>query len=110
MRKFSEEEQLIIKKIVTGESHTLQYVLLNVYYDIFYNNKIYYDTQNPEKLTFYRNIKEVDINEILYVQKQIIILSRLIKYLEENRFVYLIEIKSENEITNQVISHKRPNT
>ena len=101
MRCFSIEEQRVINYIVNNASRSLQYVLVNAYYDVFYTNKVDYNVQNPRQLTFYRDYtSSIDIDEILSIQQQIIIQSRLIQYLVDNRLVYLIENNSVNEIGN----------
>ena len=101
MRCFSIEEQRVINYIVNNASRSLQYVLVNAYYDVFYTNKVDYNVQNPRQLTFYRDyMSSIDIDEILSIQQQIIIQSRLIQYLVDNRLVYLIENNSVNKIGN----------
>ena len=45
MRSFSIEEQRVINRIVNDASRSLQYVLINAYYDIFYDNKVDYNVQ-----------------------------------------------------------------
>lgn len=100
MRSFSKEEQRVIDHIVNNASRSLQYVLINAYYDIFYNNKVDYNVQNPGHLIFYRDYTSIDLDEILSIQQQIIIQSRLIQYLVDNRLIYLIENNSVNEIGN----------
>ena len=101
MRSFSKEEQRVIDHIVNNASRSLQYVLINAYYDIFYNNKVDYKVQEPGYLIFYRStIETVNIDDLLSVQRQIIIQSRLIQYLADNRLIYLIENNSVNELSN----------
>lgn len=100
MRSFSIEEQRVINRIVNDASRSLQYVLINAYYDIFYNNKVDYNVQEPGHLIFYREIDSVNIDNLLSVQQQIIIQSRLIQYLADNRLIYLIENNSVNELSN----------
>lgn len=100
MRCFSIEEQRVINYIVNNASRSLQYVLVNAYYDVFYINKVVYNVQNPRQLTFYRDYTSIDLDEIISIQQQIIIQSRLIQYLVDNRLVYLIENNSVNEIGN----------
>lgn len=101
MRSFSKEEQRVIDHIVNNASKSLQYVLINAYYDIFYDNKVDYKVQEPGYLIFYRRtIETVNIDDLLSVQRQIIIQSRLIQYLVDNRLLYLIENNSVNEIGN----------
>ncbi len=100
MRSFSIEEQRVINRIVNDASRSLQYVLINAYYDIFYNNKVDYYVQEPGHLIFYREIDSVNIDNLLSVQQQIIIQSRLIQYLADNRLIYLIENNSVNELSN----------
>lgn len=104
MRSFSKKEQSVIKHIVTHASNTLQYVLFNAYYDVFYKNRVSYNIKDPSNLNFYRNYENINLDEILSVQQEIIIQSRLIQYLVDNRLIYLIETKSvnENEIGNIV--------
>lgn len=97
MRSFSKEEQSVIKHIVTHASNTLQYVLFNAYYDVFYKNRVSYNIKEPYNLNFYRKYDNINLDEILSVQQKIIIQSRLIQYLVDNRLIYLIETKSENE-------------
>lgn len=100
MRSFSIEEQHVINRIVNDASRSLQYVLINAYYDIFYNNKVDYNIHEPGHLIFYREIDFVNIDNLLSVQQQIIIQSRLIQYLADNRLIYLIENNSVNELSN----------
>ena len=69
MRCFSIEEQRVINYIVNNASRSLQYVLVNAYYDVFYTNKVDYNVQNPRQLTFYRDYtSSIDIDEILSIQ------------------------------------------
>ena len=98
MRSFSIEEQRVINRIVNDASRSLQYVLINAYYDIFYNNKVDFNVQEPGHLIFYREIDSVNIDNLLSVQQQIIIQSRLIQYLADNRLIYLIENNSVKEM------------
>lgn len=100
MRSFSIEEQRVINRIVNDASRSLQYVLINAYYDIFYNNKVDYNVQEPGHLIFYREFDSVNIDNLLSVQQQIIIQSRLIQYLADNRLIYLIENNSVNKLSN----------
>ena len=101
MRSFSKEEQRVIDHIVNNASKSLQYVLINAYYGIFYDNKVDYKVQEPGYLIFYRRtIETVNIDDLLSVQRQIIIQSRLIQYLADNRLIYLIENNSVNELSN----------
>lgn len=100
MRCFSIEEQRVINYIVNNASRSLQYLLINAYYDVFYTNKVNYDVTNPGYLKFYRDHTSIDLDEILSIQQQIIIQSRLIQYLADNRLIYLIEDNSVNEIGN----------
>lgn len=100
MRCFSLEEQHVINYIVNNASRSNQYVLINAYYDVFYTNKVDYNVQNPGNLIFYRDYTSIDLDEIISIQQQIIIQSRLIQYLVDNRLLYLIENNSVNEIGN----------
>ena len=92
MRNFTEEEKKVINNIVAKASHNFHYVLFNTYYDMFYYNKVDYDVRKPNCLLFYvsEDIINVDPNKIFDIQYKIIIQSRLIKYLVDNRLVYLI--------------------
>lgn len=100
MRCFSVEEQHVINYIVNNASRSHQYVLINAYYDFFETNKVDYNVKNPGNLIFYRDYTSIDLDEIISIQQQIIIQSRLIQYLVDNRLLYLIENNSVNEIGN----------
>lgn len=98
MRHFSETEIKTIKSIVE-QSSTSQYVLINAYGDIFYSKKVEFDHNNCQ-LVFYRDdIESVKLDEILAIEHEILERSILIKYLIDNRYIYLIDDNSENEIT-----------
>lgn len=97
MRHFSENEKKTIKSIVE-QSSSSQYVLINAYGDIFYSKKVEFDYKNRQ-LVFYRDIDSVELDDILAVEHEILERSILIKHLIDNRYIYLIDDNSENEIT-----------
>lgn len=97
MRKFSKNEQDIIKRIVAIANESLSYVLINAYGDIFYQRKVEY-APNTTNLKYYRNIDVVSLDEILSVEKEIIETSVLIDYLVNNRYIYIIDESEEDNL------------
>lgn len=97
MRHFSATEKTTIKSIVE-QSSSSQYILINAYGDIFYSKKVEFDHKNCQ-LVFYRDIDSVELDDILSVEHEILERSILIKYLIDNRYIYLIDDNSVNEIT-----------
>ena len=99
MRKFSEFEKECIRYIVNLSRNNLSFVLVNAYNDIFYREKIEYKI-NTTHLKFYRDIDNVSVDEILSIEKEIVIKSLLIKYLVDNRYIFLVnDTTSDQDIT-----------
>lgn len=90
-RQFSKYEQETIKTIVMSAGDRVDYLLVNVYNDIFYYTNVEYI---DEKLHFYyKDTGEWNNsrgNQTLFVQKDIIVKTLLLIYLEENRLIYLV--------------------
>ena len=97
MRKFSNKEQDVIRRLVEQTRNSLSYVLINAYNDIFYSHKVEYTEGN---LVFYlenvSKFSDVDVSQILAIEKEIIDTSFLIEYLIENRYIYLIDDEPSN--------------
>lgn len=92
MRKFSNSEQAVIRRLVSHAKTSLSYVLINVYNDVFFQRKVEYKNG---QLVFYREIDTIhDVDDFLSIEKEIIDTSFLIAYLKENRYIYLIDDNS----------------
>lgn len=97
MRHFSDNEKDTIKNIVKWSSSS-QYVLINAYNDIFYSKKVEYNHKNSQ-LIFYRDLNAtISHEELLGIEHEILERSILIKYLIDNRYIYLIDDNSQNSI------------
>ena len=89
MRKFSLKEQNVITSLVNHSKGTLSYVLINVYNDVFYRKNVEYKNG---QLVFYRDIDNLNnFDEILSIEKDILDTSFLIRFLKDNRYIYLID-------------------
>ena len=106
-RYFTKYEQETIKTIVTHAEQSLTYLLVNVYNDIFDYTNVEYKNNH---LHFYYSGKELDqlnSDSTLYVQNEVIVKTLLLKYLEENRYIYLIEDKNiQNPTTSIELANK----
>lgn len=99
MRKFSNLEQAAIRAMVRGVQHSHSYLPINAYQDIFYQKKIGFRDSACE-LIFYRLIDQINHDEILAIESEIIEISLLLGYLEENRLIYYLneETRPEDKI------------
>ena len=89
MRQFSEQEKLLIYSIYQSKDST-NYILTNVFAKWLYGDEtIGYDAKNG-CLVFDMEQRK-DAEEMLGIQKEIIETALLIKYLEDNGYIYLIE-------------------
>ena len=90
-RSFSKYEQETIRTIVMSAGDRADYLLVNAYNDIFYYTNVEYI---DGKLHFYyKDSSEWNNpggNTTLQVQKDIIIKTLLLKYLVDNRLIYLV--------------------
>lgn len=99
MKRFSDIEKTVIRSIVQQGKHNYSYVLINAYLDLFYKYKVEYD-HDKQSLVFYaRDINSVDHESFLSIEDTIMEISLLLDYLEENRYLYLIEDTSTNQLT-----------
>ena len=91
-RSFSMYERVTIRTIVANASRSVDYLLVNIYNDIFlYTNVAYI---NNELHFFYKNKEEfnkIDDREILKIKKDLISKTLLLMYLVENRYLYLVD-------------------
>ena len=63
MRKFSNSEQNVIRRLVSHATASLSYVLINEYNDVFYQRKVEYKSG---QLVFYKDIATFhDVDDIL---------------------------------------------
>lgn len=110
MRKFSNLEQTAIRAMVRGVQTSHSYLPINAYQDIFYRKKIGFRDSACE-LIFYRPIDQIDHNEILEIESEIIEISLLLGYLEENRLIYYLheETRPEDKIHKIGIRENEPN-
>lgn len=99
MRRFSDSEKDTIRSIVSNYmSNPMQYVLVNAYNDIFYRCKVKFDAVNNQ-LTFYRKKDKIDLQcDLGVVIDQILETSLLLRYLEENNLIVLINTNSINKL------------
>lgn len=86
MKKFSAEELNIIKQIYDNKDNAT-YVVTNIFMDIVFGHGIAFNITTGEILY---EFSKHNIGEILAIQKIVINRALLIKYLEENKYIYLI--------------------
>lgn len=98
MRHFSVNEKKAIERIVNWSSSN-QFTLINAYDDIFHRNKVGFD-HKTNQLIFYRNIEDDNLlDDLLTVEHEILEKSILIKYLIDNRYIYLIHDDSNQSLS-----------
>lgn len=84
MRKFSEREKEIIRRLVEGASGSFVYLPINAYGDIFYREKVEFVYQSTAELRFYSQQGSVrGTDDIFKVSSEIYEISYLIDYLEK---------------------------
>lgn len=109
-RSFSTYEQDTIRTIVENAGDRADYLLVNAYNDIFfYTNVEFIDN----KLHFYYKEGEFHspkAQDTLLVQKDIIVKTLLLTYLEENRLIYLVEDKNVQNNTSDICSANKDDT
>ena len=100
MRRFSEREQKAIQLMIDRTNGDYNFLLINIYNDIFFRKKVEYrHGKDKSWLVFYRaSMDEVDHNEFLEIENEIMEISLLISYLRANGLIYLIERTSVNEL------------
>ncbi len=84
MRKFSEREKKIIRRLVDGASGSFVYLPINAYGDIFYREKVEFVYKPTPELIYYcqqGNVRGTD--DIFKVSSEIYEISYLIDYLEK---------------------------
>ena len=100
MRQFSEQEKQLIYAIYQSKDSN-SYVLTNAFKEWFYNENntintaIGYDCEHGKLIFDLDKIK--DSNSILGIQKEIIQTALLLKYLEDNGLIYIIEDDADTE-------------
>ena len=99
MRKFSDREKKAIIEIVRGVAQSHNYVLCNVYNDIFYQKQVEFVAANSAELVFYRqNVANFNMDEMFEVENEIMEVSLLIDYLRENGLIYQIQSTAQNQL------------
>lgn len=92
MRQFSEQEKQLIYSIYRSKDSN-QYILTNVFAKWLYgDNAIGYDVENG--CLIFDGEQQKDAEEMLDIQKGIIQTALLIKYLEDEGYIYLIKDSS----------------
>ena len=91
-RSFSEYEQRTIRLLVEKAGDSVDFLLVNVYNDLFlFTNVAYIENE----LHFYYKKKEFAIDNngkyTLSVKKDLIVKTLLLKYLVDNRYIYLVD-------------------
>ncbi len=100
MRKFSDREKEAIIAIVRGAAQSHNYVLCNVYNDIFHQKQVEFIAANSGELVFYRqNVANFNMDEMFEVENEIMEVSLLIDYLRENGLIYQIQNTGQNQLT-----------
>lgn len=109
MRKFSNLEQTAIRALVRGVQNSHSYLPINAYQDIFYQKNIGFRDSACE-LIFYRPIDQINHDEILEIESEIIEISLLLGYLEENRLIYYLheDTRPEDLIHEMGIRNNEP--
>lgn len=96
-------ERVTIRTIVADASRSVDYLLVNIYNDIFlYTNVDYIDN---ELHFFYKNKEEfnkIDDREILKIKKDLISKTLLLMYLVENRYLYLVDNANVQNTDNDI--------
>ncbi len=90
-RSFSKYEQETIKTIVENVKFSVDYLLVNIYNDIFYYTNVEYV---DNELHFYykkEDFEKIDDKIILSIKKDVIVKTLLLMYLIDNRYIYLVD-------------------
>lgn len=101
-RSFSEYEKKTIEIIVNKAGDSVDYLLVNVYNDIFYYTNVEYI--NNELHFYYKEseFNKIDSNSTLEVKKDVIVKTLLLQYLVENRYIYLVEHRNVTNLNNNI--------
>lgn len=91
MKKFNELEKAVLRSFVKGQKQSLNYMLINMYGDLFHQHQVMFDSSHPTQLTFYRPMQTLDHEEILATERMVIDISFLIKYLERENLIHLFQ-------------------
>lgn len=91
-RSFSEYEQRTIRLLVEKAGNSVDFLLVNVYNDLFlFTNVAYIENE----LHFFYKKKEYALDNngkyTLSVKKDLIVKTLLLKYLVDNRYIYLVD-------------------
>lgn len=109
-RSFSKYEQETIRRLVAEAGDKADYLLVNIYNDIFYYTNVEYIGR---QLHFYYKEGELNdpkANKTLSVQKEIIVKTLLLKYLEENRLIYLVNDLNVQNFTPDIRTANKQDT
>ena len=107
-RSFSEYEQKVIKTIVESAKDRVDFLLVNAYNDIFYYTHVEYE--DNELHIYYTEEEAAKLESVapLEIQKKVIVRTLLLMYLEENRYIYLVEDKYvQNDTTDIKLANKK---
>lgn len=113
MEHFSESEKKALQQIVNSVNSE-SYVLANVFNESLDGTGYSFDTRTGELITSAEN---ADVHDILVVQKKLIEIALLVKYLEDNNYIYIISDAGTTETLNNLgaipsgnlIAQKMPN-
>lgn len=110
-RSFSTYEQATIRLIVESAGDKVDYLLVNAYNDIFYYSNVEYI--DGKLHLYYKDVNELNnprVNKSWEVQKEVIIKSLLLKYLVDNRLIYLVDDKAQNFTPDITTANKKDTT
>lgn len=91
MRKFNDFEKDVLRFFVSGQKRSLNYILINMYGDLFSQRKVVYDLNDPNQLTFYRQQQDLSMDELLQTERMIIDISFLIEYLKRENLIHFFQ-------------------
>lgn len=86
MRKFSESEKETIRIMVNISSGNFTCSLFPMFKDIFFDHNFYYEA-GPQHL--YYDSSKMDRPELIEKEKLLVDLALLLKYLADNRYIYV---------------------
>lgn len=94
-KHFSDREKHIIRFICNHRDDP-SFVLVNVFNQWFNNTGVSFDVETGDVVYGYGDFSEVNVNKILSDENGIIEIALLIKYLEDNNYIYLVRKAKED--------------
>lgn len=95
MRRFTENEKNIIRRLIANDAMSNNYIpLISVFGDIFYQHRVRYYLDYPGKLYFYRKLDSLDTGELISISNHLLTISVLVDYLSEQGLAIIIPFPS----------------